>query len=143
MNNINYEQLLLHQDQILAPFKGTSMMPLLREDIDTVVLKKASETLKKNDVALFRRNSGKLVMHRVVRVRKDSYDFCGDNQVHIEKRVPKEWVIAVMVAFYRDNTYIELTNPKYISYYKKINRTRFIRLIKHYIKRLKEKLTHK
>lgn len=114
------------------------MLPLLRQRIDTVKLVKIERPLKKYDVVLYQRPSGKYVLHRIVKVKKDKYDICGDNQVVIEKNVPNEWLIAVMEGFFREDEYIPITNEKYIEYSKKRVKSRPNRYFKHKIKRLYE-----
>ena len=56
--------------------KGTSMMPLIRQGIDSIVLKKAPDKLKKYDLPLYRRDDGHFVLHRVVGIDKDGYVMC-------------------------------------------------------------------
>ena len=58
---------------------GISMKPLVIPKRDSVILKKPPETLKKYDVALYRRKSGQFVLHRVVGIEADGYVMCGDN----------------------------------------------------------------
>jgi signal peptidase len=58
-------------------------------------------TLKCGDVALYRRRSGILVLHRICRVRPDSFWMVGDNQTEIEKNVAPEQIIALLTGFVR------------------------------------------
>jgi hypothetical protein len=81
--------------------KGTSMLPLLREGRDSVVLV-AKKALKKQDICLYRRKGGEFVLHRLVDLDKEGNPvFCGDNQTVREYGVPVESVLAVVSAFYR------------------------------------------
>ncbi|MBQ5994945.1 MAG: S24/S26 family peptidase [Clostridia bacterium] len=73
--------------------KGTSMLPLLVQGRDTVVLKKADGPLKKYDLPLYRRDDGTYVLHRVVAVKDGKYNMCGDNQWVIEKGIEPSQVI--------------------------------------------------
>ena len=78
--------------------KGTSMLPLLRQGVDSVVLR-TCVSVKKNDICLYIRNSGEYVLHRVVKVNKNgTFCFCGDNQLEAECGVHREQVIAKVVA---------------------------------------------
>lgn len=91
--------------------KGNSMLPLLHNDGDRVILIK-SDTLKKNDIALYRRPNGQFVLHRVVKVNKNNtYDFCGDNQSHSEN-IPTEAIIAKVIKIIRKGKEIDLVNNK-------------------------------
>ncbi len=80
--------------------KGTSMLPMLRQGIDQVVLSAPHGPLKKYDLPLYQRENGQYVLHRVVQVG-ESYTCVGDNQFDLEHGVPHDRVIAVMTAFTR------------------------------------------
>lgn len=80
---------------------GLSMMPLLRNRRDTVYLVNDKE-LKKYDIVLYRRDSGKLVMHRYFGKGKDGLIFIGDNQLSFEKNARPEWIIGKVSHYYRD-----------------------------------------
>lgn len=81
---------------------GTSMLPMLRDGKDVVVLKKPAGRLHLFDVPLYRRDNGRYVLHRVIDFSRDgSYVMCGDNQFALEKGIRDDQIIAVMIAFYR------------------------------------------
>lgn len=80
--------------------RGTSMLPMIRQDVDSVVLSPVSGRLKKYDIPLYQRDHGKYILHRVVAV-EDTYTCVGDNQFVMERGVRHEQVIAVVTAFYR------------------------------------------
>lgn len=104
--------------------KGTSMLPLIRQNIDRVVLKKAPEKLEKYDLPLYLRENGQFVLHRVVGADKDGYIMCGDNQFEREHGIKDEQILALACGLYRGDEYISFDDKKYISYCKKrvINR---------------------
>lgn len=81
---------------------GTSMFPMLRSGEDVVVLKKSEGRLKHLDVALYQRNNGDFVLHRVIGFDKNGgYIFCGDNQFGKERGITDADIIGVVTAFYR------------------------------------------
>lgn len=82
---------------------GTSMLPMLRDGEDVVVLKKPTGRLHLFDVPLYRRPSdGHFVLHRVVDFMRDgSYILCGDNQFHKERGIYDKDIIGVMTSFTR------------------------------------------
>ena len=81
---------------------GTSMEPMLRDGKDVVVLKKKQGRLKLYDVALYLRDNGQYVLHRVIDYCNDgSYVMCGDNQFAREQGIRVDQILAVMTAFYR------------------------------------------
>jgi len=83
---------------------GNSMFPLWKHGRDRVTLTCCDkDTLRKGDIPLYRRHTGQLVLHRIVRVSKCGYDMCGDGQDRVERHVPKDNVIAVVKSFTRKN----------------------------------------
>lgn len=80
--------------------RGISMMPMLRQGVDCVVLSPAPERLRKYDIPLYRREDGKFILHRVVKVG-EAYTCIGDNQFEEEPGVRHDQVIAVVTAFSR------------------------------------------
>lgn len=97
------------------PFRGVSMLPMLRQGKDQVELSPLPERLKKYDLPVYQYPSGKYVMHRVVKVTQDGYICNGDNLLQMEQ-VPHEWMIAVVTAFTRNGKRIAVTNPGYRLY---------------------------
>lgn len=97
---------------------GNSMLPLLHSGLDSVILGecKEPEKLKRLDVPLYRRPDGKYVMHRIVKVHKDSFDMCGDGQSEIENNVPKSAVVAIAVGFVRNGRQFSVKSLKYRAY---------------------------
>lgn len=88
------------------PFRGVSMMPMLRQGKDSVELAPLPEKLKKYDLPVYQYPSGKVVMHRVVEVKDDHYICLGDNEIRLEKIYPEQ-MIAVVSAFKRGDRRIE------------------------------------
>lgn len=97
------------------PFRGTSMLPMLRQGRDQVELSPLPERLKKYDLPVYQYPSGKYVMHRVVDVKDDHYICNGDNLLQMEKVYPQQ-MIAVVSAFTRDGKRIEVDAPGYRAY---------------------------
>lgn len=106
--------------------KGISMLPMLRQGIDSVVLSPCKGKLKKYDLPLFRRDDGHFVLHRIVKVG-DTYSCVGDNQLGVEHGVRHDQVIAVTTAFYRGEKRISVSSFRYRCYCAFRNHTRFIR----------------
>ena len=104
MNNV--EQVMAQHGKYIASPHGISMRPMLRQGRDTVLLVPPVHPLRRGDVILYRRPSGKLVLHRIVRAKKDGYLLGADNLPHRERGVQPDWVIGVMRGFYRDEKYI-------------------------------------
>ena len=109
---------------------GISMLPLLRDKKDAVILAKSDNNLKKYDVAFYKRKDGSFVLHRVIKVLKDgTYIMCGDNQVVIEKGIKNEQIVAVAVGFLKDGKVLNCDDKKYKKYAKNRVATRILRKI--------------
>ena len=117
MSALKIEEALKTQGKCVFPVKGTSMLPLLHKERDTVVIVPVNGRLKKYDVALYKAGEN-YVLHRVIRVKKDYYVIRGDNCIEREK-VPFESVIGVAEGFYIDGKYLSVTDREYILYSKK------------------------
>ena len=114
-----YEEVLKKNGTLVFTPGGTSMMPLLKHHENPVVLMPVEGRLKKGDVPFYKRENGQYVLHRIMKVRKDSYDLCGDNQVVLEKGVTDEMIFAKMVGFYRGDTYISVEDKEIVRYAKR------------------------
>ena len=119
----------------IAPH-GVSMLPMLRDGRDTVILSRPEGKLKKYDVPLYRREDGSFVLHRVVKVG-ESYTCIGDNQFVYEEGVTDDQIIAVMTSFRRGKRVVSKKSVFYRLYCILWNATRGLR---HFVKRAKRKL---
>ena len=81
--------------------RGISMLPLLREGKDSVLLSPLPEKLKKYDVPLYQRDDGKYVLHRILGKNEDGYICCGDNQWQLEYGVTDDMIIGRLESWYR------------------------------------------
>ena len=79
-----YEAELGARGIIIHTNKGVSMMPLLREDRDVMIIERVTGRLKKYDVPLYKRPNGQYVLHRILKVREKDYVICGDHCVDKE-----------------------------------------------------------
>ena len=111
------ERLAAGQTVRYLPFRGVSMLPMLRQGKDSVELMPLPEKMKKYDLPVYQYPSGKYVMHRVVDVKDDHYICNGDNLVQMET-VYHHQMIAVVSAFTRDGKRIEIDDPRYRAYYR-------------------------
>ena len=95
--------------------RGVSMLPMLRQGIDSVVLSPIPEKLHKYDLPLYQRPDGKYVLHRVVEVG-ERYTCIGDNQFVFEPDVEHSQMIALVTTFYRGQRKWDVTAPAYRMY---------------------------
>ena len=108
------EQIAAGQNVRLYP-KGTSMMPMLRQGIDSVILSPLPDKLCKYDLPLYQRDNGQYVLHRIVRA-DDTYTCVGDNQFEFEPGIRQHQLIALVTAFYRGDRKISVSSFYYRSY---------------------------
>lgn len=97
--------------------KGVSMLPLLRQKIDSVVLAKPQFPIKKGEIIFYRRANGRFVLHRIVGKNKDGYICCGDNQVQLEPKIKEEQIFAVVETIYRGDKIVTWKNLSYRLYW--------------------------
>ena len=95
--------------------RGISMLPMLRQGIDSVILSPAPETLKKYDLPLYRRDNGKYVLHRIVDAGA-TYTCVGDNQFQLESGIRRDQILALVTGFYRGETQHSVNEPAYRIY---------------------------
>lgn len=95
---------------------GTSMLPMLRDRKDTVVLQEKKGKLKKYDLPLYKRADGSFVLHRIVGIDKEGYIMSGDNHDFKEYPVTDEQIIAVVTAYIKDGKRISTDSLGYKIY---------------------------
>lgn len=146
MKHLTFEQILDRDGSLVYKTRGISMLPLLRQDRDLVVIKKKTdEPLKRFDVALYKRDE-KYVLHRVIHVKDGRYDIRGDNTFRIED-VPEEAVLGVLTEINRNGKSIKADNPSYMRYVRFWNSIYPLRSVYHRCRtslgRLKRKIFRK
>ena len=122
------ERLAANHSVKLSP-KGVSMLPMLRDGMDTVTLSPVDGKLKKYDIPLYKRENGQYVLHRIVKVNETGYTCIGDNQFVYEKNVPHSSVIAVVTSFTRKGKSRSVNSPSYRIYCRFWHLTRLPRRI--------------
>lgn len=116
--------------------QGTSMLPMLRQDVDSVVIAPAAGKLKKYDIPLYQRTDGKYILHRIVEVG-GTYTCMGDNQFIKEYGVEHSQVIGYVTEFYRGSSRHRVDGTGYRIYCRVWYHSRHFR---HFWKRVKRKL---
>lgn len=95
--------------------KGVSMLPMLRQGTDSVLLSPLPETLKKYDLPLYQRDNGQYVLHRIVKTG-ETYTCVGDNQFLLETGLRRDQMIALVTSFTRGNRKICVNSISYQIY---------------------------
>lgn len=111
-----FEEQLEQTGHLVFTNKGTSMLPLLRQDRDLMVLeKKGAERCRKFDAVLFKRDNGQYVLHRILKVRPADYWIVGDN-CFTGENIREDQILGVLTAVVRDGTNIPVTDRRYRAY---------------------------
>ena len=100
--------------------QGTSMYPTIVPGRDNVIVEPLADTIpKRGDVLLFRRPDnapvypGKLILHRVWKVKNDGIYMVGDNEKMVEGPLPIECFIGIMTELNRKGKQIKVTGLFY------------------------------
>ena len=100
--------------------RGTSMLPLLRQGKDSVILVKCPEQPKKRDIIFYKRPNGQFVLHRILKRATDgTYILCGDNQTKPECDVRESMMIARAVSMTVNGHTFSCDSEKYRKWVKK------------------------
>ena len=90
--------------RVTIPVKGFSMLPFIRGGKDLVVLEKAGDVLKVDDIVLFHvgpDDGGRYVMHRIISIDGDAVDIMGDGVPENHEHVRRHQILAKAVEILR------------------------------------------
>ena len=103
-----FEDVLAKQGTLFYSNTGDSMLPLLRQHRDVMIIKPKPEgRLHRLDIALYKRDDGTYIIHRVLKVREHDYIICGDN-CNWTEIVPERQIIGVLDSLVRNGKTIPL-----------------------------------
>ena len=108
------EEILDETGAYIGRTVGVSMLPMLKNRRDTVVVKKKTERLKPLDVALYRRGEA-YVLHRGLSLKEDGYIIRGDN-CYADEDIKETAVIGVLTEFFRKGKHVYCRDEKYLRY---------------------------
>ena len=118
---------------------GISMLPMLRQGKDSVLLSPVEGRLKKYDLPLYQRKNGQYVLHRIIQAG-ETYTCMGDNQFAAEPGIGHDQLIAVVTAFTRGARTRSVKSPVYRLYCVFWHRTRLVRRLWRGLKRRAKQL---
>ena len=122
---LKIEEVLEKEGKYVGPTVGVSMLPMLKNRRDTIVVRPKTERLKPLDVALYHRGDA-YVLHRVLSVTETGYIIRGDN-CYSDESIPEEDVFGVLTEFFRKDEHILCTDKKYLNYAKRRVKTYKVR----------------
>ncbi len=95
--------------------EGYSMYPMFVPGRDEAVIGGVDpKKLRRGAVVLYRRESGILVLHRILRKGKEGFFMVGDNQTQVEGPLQESQIKGVLLAFVRKGRYIPVSHPVYV-----------------------------
>ena len=112
MNNSTFEDEIKRTGRIIYTNVGDSMMPLIKQGRDVLVISTVNGRLKRYEIPLYKRDSGQYVLHRILKVRKNDYVICGDNRCNKEYGITDRHIIGVLSGIIRDGREIHMTDIK-------------------------------
>lgn len=111
---IDLEQLLREGNIIRIKPQGYSMYPLFIPERDEALIQQTDYTdCHRNDVVLYRRDQGILVLHRICRITSDGFYMVGDNQYEVEGPLRQDQIIGKLIAVNRNSREFTVGNPFY------------------------------
>jgi len=95
---------------------GTSMLPLIRQGIDSVALRSLDRPPRKFDILFYQRADGSYILHRVKDVTKDGLVLWGDNHTMLEFGVTEDQIIGYAARIFRGETELDCQSLRYRLY---------------------------
>ena len=95
---------------------GTSMLPLLRQGIDSVALRHLDRQPRKYDILFYKRQDGSYILHRVKEVTPDGFVMWGDNHTMLEYGITEENIIGYAARVFRGEKELDCQSLKYRGY---------------------------
>ena len=114
--NHSIEESLRENGMHVSTTSGHSMMPMLKDRRDRVILRPVEEQpLRRYDLPLYKRPDGKYVLHRIIKVCDGYYIIRGDN-TYVNEKIPFDWVIGYVTEFYRKGRHVSADSKWYRFY---------------------------
>lgn len=139
-----FEEIIEREGALVYTNVGDSMMPLLRQNRDLVVIvrKPQDRRLRMLDIPLYKRDSGQYVLHRIMWVRKNDYVCCGDNRHHFETGVEDRHIIGILSAVVKDGKEIPVDTREFRVYSYKVWTKCVMKWLAHLPFRIARKIYH-
>lgn len=112
----SFEEELTEQGKLIYRNRGYSMMPMLRQNRDLVIIEPTNgRRCRRYDVVLYRRGE-RYILHRILKVTPNGYVICGDHNVRKEYDVTDDQIVGVLTAFVRNGKEISTEDRLYKAY---------------------------
>lgn len=111
-----FEEVLEKDGKLVYRCRGTSMMPMLRQHRDLVVIRPdPQKDYGKYDVVLYRRGE-KYILHRILKAKENGYVICGDHNWNLERDITNDQILGRLTSFVRDGREIRVEDVSYRIY---------------------------
>ena len=108
MSKSSFEEEIQRKGYLLYRVEGDSMMPLIRQDKDLVLISgKPEGRLKKYDVPLYKRDSGQYVLHRIVRICGTEVILMGDGNFRETESCRLSDIMGIVTKIIRNGRYVD------------------------------------
>ena len=113
---MTFEEELQQHGQIVYRNTGVSMMPMLRQNRDLLVVKpRGAGRCKRGDVVLYKRGED-YILHRVIKVLPEGYIIWGDHNRKRDPVVYDDQILGILSSFVRDGKEIAVDEFSYRLY---------------------------
>lgn len=113
-DRISFEQLLAEGNILRIRPQGNSMYPLLTSGRDEALIEAVTaDACRRNDVLLYRRDQGVLVLHRLYKKNAKGFYMVGDNQSELEGPLLPDQILGRLIAVNRNGHEFSVKHPVY------------------------------
>ena len=117
MSKTTFEDILEKDGKLVYKNVGKSMLPLIRENRDIIIIEKKTRKPRKYDVALYKKEDGRYILHRIVKATSDGgYVIRGDNCYYTERDIKEDDIIGVLSGIVRNGKELSITDFSYRLY---------------------------
>ena len=111
---LHLEQLLSEGNILRIRPLGNSMYPLLVSGRDEALIEAVTaDACRRNDVLLYRRDQGILVLHRLYKKNAKGFYMVGDNQSELEGPLCSDQILGRLIAVNRNGHEFSVKHPVY------------------------------
>ena len=112
----SFKEELCNQGELLYRNRGQSMLPLIRQDRDLILIRPRPEgQCRKYDVILYKKGD-RYILHRILKVLEDGYVVCGDHNWKKDPLVTDGEILGILVAVIRNGKEIGIDDFWYRCY---------------------------
>lgn len=120
-----FEDVIARQGKLVYTNVGDSMYPLIQPH-DLLVIEAVKKPLQRFDIPLYKRDNGRYVLHRIMRIKNGEYLMCGDNRCSLERGITDRHIIGVLTAIIRNGRTLPVQPPERRLWYRSMQYRRLV-----------------